>query len=388
MYKNKILVLGAGYAGLSFLKNLTAKSINNCEITLINTNSYHYHSALLHKVASGECDSRAIYNLKDVIDEKINLVVDSVVDIKKDKVVTKNGEYKFDYLVIALGYSIEDFGIQGVKKLPSLSNYEEALEIKKDIYQKLDNYKFTNDKKDLSFIICGGGLSGVELAGSLSNELKKYAKKINVDENELNICIVEALPYILPIYDEKLRDMAKSKLESMGVKVYLNSKILSASNDSIVVENLGEIKVNTIIWTAGTRGNDLIKNLDFKQIRSRIEVDEFLNPIGFEKNVYAIGDNSAFILKNSKPHIQSAQISLKMGKYVAKSIQAKLNGEKDIEKFSFKSLGSVCSIGDNYALGEVLGFKVSGYLGHIMKILIERKWDFILDNLRGFFKNI
>ncbi|ASM36883.1 NAD(P)/FAD-dependent oxidoreductase [Campylobacter sputorum] len=386
MYKNKILVLGAGYAGLSFLKNLTAKSINNCEITLINTNSYHYHSALLHKVASGECDSRAIYNLKDVIDEKINLVVDSVVDIKKDKVVTKNGEYKFDYLVIALGYSIEDFGIQGVKKLPSLSSYEEALEIKKDIYQKLDNYKFTNDKKDLSFIICGAGLSGVELAGSLLNELKKYAKKINVDENELNICIVEALPYILPIYDEKLRDMAKSKLESMGVKVYLNSKILSVSNDSIVVENLGEIKANTIIWTAGTRGNDLIKNWDFKQIRSRIEVDGFLNPIGFEKNVYAIGDNSAFILE--KPHIQSAQISLKMGKYVAKSIQAKLNGEKDIEKFSFKSLGSVCSIGDNYALGEVLGFKVSGYLGHIMKILIERKWDFILDNLRGFFKNI
>lgn len=386
MYKNKILVLGAGYAGLSFLKNLTDTTLNNSEITLINNNSYHYHSALLHKVASGECESRAIYDLKSVLDESINLVIDDVVDIKENKVVTKNSEYEFDYLIIALGYGIESFGIKGVEKLPSLSNYKQALDLKNNMYEKLNNYKFTQNKKYLSFIICGGGLSGIELAGSMSNELKKYAKKIGIDENEIQICVIEALPYILPIYDEKLRNLAKNKLEDMGVKLYLNAKIISVSNDGVEIENLGKIKANTIIWTAGTKGNSLIESLSFKQTRSRIQVDDYLNPIGFGKNIFAIGDNCAFNVAE-KPHIQSAQISLKMGKYVAKVVQDRINLKTDIDKFNFKSLGCVCSIGDNYALGEVLGFKVSGYFGHIMKILIERKWDFILDNLGGVFKN-
>lgn len=387
MYKNKILVLGAGYGGLSFLKNLAQTTLNNCEVTLINQNSYHYHSALLHKVASGECKNRAIYELNEVLDDRINLVVDSVVDIKKNMVITVHGEYIFDYLVISLGYSIEDFGIIGVNKLHSLSNYESSLSLKEEIYEKINNYKFTNDKKDLSFIICGGGLSGIELAGSLSNELKKYVRKIGIDERELNICIVEALPDILSIYDQKLRNTAKKKLESMGIKVYVNSKITSVSWDEIEIEYFGKLKANTIIWTAGTKGNVLVKNLHFKQNRSRIEVDEYLHPITGEKNIFAIGDNSSFILENGKAHIQSAQISLKMGKYVATSLESMINSQNNIEKFSFKSLGSVCSIGYGYAVGKVLGFKVSGYFGHIMKVLIERKWDFILDNLKGLFKN-
>ncbi|PSM53272.1 NADH dehydrogenase [Campylobacter blaseri] len=378
----KIIVVGAGYAGLSFIKGLTENIFSKAEVTLINNNSYHYHAAQLHKIASGEADKSVIYDIEKIIDKRVKFVVDDVTKIGKDYILAKNGKYEFDYLVLSLGYEKEMFGIEGMDDAFDLGNYEKSLAIKDEIYNKINELK--NSKIDeLNIVVCGGGLSGVELAGSLATELKEKEGKNNFEFNRVNIIIIEALPNILPMYDKDVVQKATQILENLGVKIMTNSKIIKKDDDGIEIENFGSLKGDIVIWTAGVKGNSLIDNSCFKSYRGRVEVNEYLKPKSCIEEIFIIGDIAAFKdKKTGKFYNPTAQIACQMGTHLAKIINAEL-GLAKVPKFSYKNKGSVCSIGKNYAVGNIFGKNIYGKFAVIMKEIIEKKWNFALEGFKG-----
>lgn len=379
----KILVLGAGYAGISFLNNLDEEMLDNNEVVLINNNSYHYHTALLHKVAGLECEERAKYPLKDIIDDRVKIVYEKVIKIEKNIVITDENKYNFDYLIIALGYGIETYAIQGAQKLPCLINFEKSLEIAKNIQTKILNFKNSKNLDDLKFIICGGGLSGVELAGILQENLKKLCEQYDILFENVEISIIEAMDRVLPMFSATLSQKAAQFLRNLGIKLHLNAKIISVKDNEIAVKSGEKFSANTIIWVVGTNGNEILQNCDFVLNKGRIEVDQFLR---VSENIFAIGDICAWSDESGKINAQSAQISLKMGRYAAKSLNLMLKNQ-NLTPFKYKSLGAVCSIGSKFALGRIFGVEISGAFGSLMKNLIERKWDLMIFGIRGLFKN-
>ncbi len=391
MQKKKILFLGAGYATLSTIKALPDEFFAKVEVSLINNNSYHYHTILLHKVASNEDIYSSKYDLLPLLNPKINFFQDEVVKISKDKVFTKNKEFDFDILVCGLGFEKETFGIKGMQEYAlSIDNYENALKINENIYEKIKSYKHSQNDDDLKIVVCGGGLSGIEFIASLAKELRALCGKEGIAYEKIKLSIVEAMDQILPMFDKNLALKARNKLEQLGVKVYEKSKIIECEKNGIRLEGGEFIKANTIVWTAGVRGNAVIENsTDFPSIRSRIEVDAFMHPLNVENSskYFFIGDNSIF--KNPKtntPYPPTAQLALREGAYVAKALMAMVDEKEFKQKFSFISGNTVCSIGNDYAVGTVLHKPISGILAIKLKIFIEKLWQYQLIGLKGFFK--
>ncbi|WP_172586648.1 NAD(P)/FAD-dependent oxidoreductase [Campylobacter sp. P255] len=391
MQKKKILFLGAGYATLSAIKALPDELFEKAQVSLISNYSYHYHTILLHKVASNEDIYSSKYDLLPLLNPKINFIQDKVLKISKDKVFTQNGEFDFDILVCGLGFAKETFGIKGMQEYAlSIDNYENALKINEVIYNKIQDYKNTHNEDDLKITVCGGGLSGVEFVASLAKELKTFCQKEQIDHDKIELSLIEAMDQILPMFEKKLALKAKHRLEQLGVKVYEKSKIIECEKNGIKLDGGMFIKANTIIWTAGVRGNSVIENsTDFPSTRSRVEVDAFMHPLNVENasKYFFIGDNSLFKdPKTNTPYPPTAQLALREGAYVAKALKALVDEEEFKQEFSFVSGNTVCSIGNDYAVGTVLHKPISGYLAIKLKIFIEKLWQYQLEGIKGFFK--
>lgn len=274
----KVLMLGAGYGNIALLTTINKDVFSQAEFTLINNTSYHYKTIALHDVASGKHDKRVLFPLQEILDERVNLIQDSVISIDSKSVKCVNAEYEYDYLVVGLGFSADSFGIPGVGVYTqSITSYDSAKNIYKNIEEKLQAYINDKDSKNLSFIVCGGGFTGIEFAGSLAQEVKKQCETRGIDFNLVKIYCVEAMPKILPMFSENLMQLGLTKLKELGITVLTSSKILECKMGAVVIERDGkneEILANTIIWTAGVKGNEVIANSSFfKSGRSKVEVD-------------------------------------------------------------------------------------------------------------------
>lgn len=385
MSDKRIILLGAGYANLSVLKALNKSTYEQAEITLINKNPYHYHSILLHKVASDEGLKGVTFELPKILNPKVIFKEEEILSIEKNKIVTNKSIYEdFDYLCLGMGFEKNTFGIKGMEEYAGdIGSYELALKVRDRIYAHVNNKDAT--KEDLSFIICGGGLTGVELAGSLAVTLRDRHEEVF---KKSTIYLVEALPNILPMLSTKLIDLARKHLADLGVKVLENSKITECIEGGIKIEKDGveeTIKGNTTIWTAGVQGSHLIAKSNFTQARNKIEVDNNMHPINEEdkSRYFVLGDVSA--LKNSSGngfHAPTAQLAIAQGTHVGRMLNAKVKGKSHSEQFNFNGSNTVCSIGKGYAIGSVGGREFSGYLGHLVKMAVEKKWEFTLKRLK------
>lgn len=366
----KILVLGGGYAGLSFIKNLDSNIAKSANITLISNTNFHYKSILLHEVVSHRDDITIPYS--NILPNFINFINDEIIEIKEDIVIAKNNQYEYDILVVALGFNSDDFGIKGVKEYAySMVNYNNCL-VLNDMIEKQTNG---------DIVVCGAGFSGIELIGNLAYKFK--------NSNNIKLKCIEAMPMILPMFDSDNALYAKKYLEKLGVEFYLEHKILEIKQDSIIVENngkQGEIKSNLTLWTAGVKGNAIIESSKiFDSKRSKVEVNGYLNPINCNNNnIFIIGD-CALVKdnKNGRYHAPTAQIALKEGEYLARIINAKIKNQPLNKQFVYSNQGTICSLGKDCAIGVVGNKVVKGKLASILKKLIELKWDFKLKGLKA-----
>ncbi|MDO7253286.1 NAD(P)/FAD-dependent oxidoreductase [Helicobacter cappadocius] len=396
MQKPRILLLGAGYGCLSAVKKLTHKDFTNAQITLISNQDYHYHTVLLHEVASGAKLKGIKYPLKDILPSEITFIQDTITQIQpsSNQVIGQNGIYDYDYLVIGLGFDSDSFGIKGIEEYSlSMTSYESSINIKNHIDQKFENYKNNKDINELKFIICGGGFSGVEFATSLAQELNIKAKKADIPKGNIKISCIEAMPHILPMFDNILSTQASKRLQELGIEVLENSKILECLKDGVIIEKDGKsskIHGNTIIWSAGVKGNKVIQNsTEFQSARSKIEIDEYLHPKEVLPNrdkIFIVGDCGA--LKDPKTgrfHAPTAQISVREGAYVGETLHCIIQGHSIEKTFYFEPKGSICSLGKGYGLGIFMDRKISGSFAYTVKRSIENLWVMKLKSVLGIF---
>lgn len=380
MKKQKIVILGAGYAGLKTAKQLQKKNVN-AEIVLVNKNDYHYESTQLHEVAAGtEPASKITFKIEDVLSkDKVTFIQDTVTLInKEDKVVTlaNKGELTYDYLVIALGFESETFGIPGVDdySLP-LVNIVTAEAARAHLDKTLANYASSKDDKDLSIVVCGAGFTSIEYLGEITNRIPKLASKLNFPKEKVSITCIEAMPTLLPMFSEKLGTYGIDVLKGRGVNFKVGTPIKEIKDGAVVYEENGErkeVEANTIIWTTGVKGSTVVGASGFAERRGRVMVEADLT-VENHPEIYMIGDVSCVMDKAAdRPFPTTAQIALKQGEYVGDHLAARLaNGTT--EAFTFEPLGTVASIGNNVGIGNVMGKEVKGYIGSIMKKNIINK---------------
>src|SRR5690625_2118768 len=198
--RKKILVLGAGYAGLTTMSRLQKTlGFQDADITLINKNEYHYEATWLHQVAAGTIHwEEATYPITKVINtQKVRFVPAEVTAIHRDeqRVETNQGEFEYDILVVALGFESESFGIEGMDQhAHTIVDPESALAARQEIEKNFANYRSSGDEKDLAILVGGGGFTGVEYLGELTESIPELCEKYAIDKNKVKITCVEAMP--------------------------------------------------------------------------------------------------------------------------------------------------------------------------------------------------
>lgn len=381
--RKKVLVLGAGYAGLSTVSKLQKIiGVQEADITLINKNEYHYESTWLHETAAGSMNwEDGVYPIAKVVDNmKVRFIPAEVTKINRDQqiVETTQGEFEFDTLVVSLGFESESFGIKGMDEFATtIVSPETAVTTREEIEQNFIKYKTSKDPKDLSILVGGAGFTGVEFLGELVETLPELCKIHGIDYNDVKITCVEAMPSMLPMFSDELTQYAVDFLESRGVEFMLGTAIVAANENGFVVkvnEEEVQLEASSVVWTAGVRGSRLMEESFEGVKRGRIIVKEDLTIDGYP-NIFAIGDVAAVMNgtgENARPYPTTAQIAMQLGEHTAKNIKLSLNGEK-MEPFSYDDKGTVCSLGAKDGIGVVFGREIKGKSAAFMKKVIDTR---------------
>lgn len=375
----EVTILGAGYAGLRALRELQKQS--ELHVTLVDHNDYHYEATDLHEVASGnQPKEKIIYPIKDVVDPKVTTFIqDEVEKVDPDQQVIElknNQPLHYDYLVVALGFESETFGISGAKENAlEMVDVETAEKVYDHIQAMMKKYKETKDKKYLRLVVCGAGFTGIELVGALHDGKKRYAQIADVDPSEIEIYCIEAVANILPQFDDQLTQYCLDYLDKWDVHLLTSSPIKAIKPERVVYSNNDtnkELEAGTIIWTTGVSGSHVMGESGFSEKRGRVMVNDDLTDPD-HNNIYIIGDVAAVMDKESeRPYPTTGQISLQMGEQAAKNIMQQAKGEAT-KNFTYKNLGSVASIGNTHAFGYVGSTDVKGYPASFMKKMIMNR---------------
>lgn len=379
--RKKILVLGAGYAGLQTVTKLQKiLSHQDADITLINKDEYHYEATWLHETAAGTIDwEEGVYPINKVIDtQKVVFVPAEVTAIDKEsqQVETTQGTFDYDILVVALGFESETFGIEGMAEhAHSLVNPQTALAARQEIERNFAKYKQSNEDKDISILVGGAGFTGIEFLGELVESIPELCERHGIDYNKVNLTCVEAAPKMLPMFPENLVEYAMQYLKDRGVNFMVGTPIVAANENGFVVEIDGEkqqLEASSIVWTAGVRGNRLMDDSFDGVKRGRVMVNADLRIEGYE-NIYAIGDVAAVMNgEESRPWPTTAQIAMQLADHTAKNIQLSLQGDK-LQPFSYNDRGTVCSLGSKDGIGLVMGRQIKGRKAAFMKRVIDSR---------------
>jgi len=383
--RKRVVILGGGYAGLQTATKLQKLvSSQDCDITLINKNEYHYESTWLHEASAGTREYQdCLYPIASVLNQsKVDFVTAEVTKINKDEktVETTKGTFNFDILVVALGFESETFGITGMKEHAfQIENINTARRIATHIEERFAHYANSTDKddKDLAILVGGAGFTGIELLGELAERIPELCKEYNIDQSKVKVTCVEAAPKMLPMFSETLVKYVVDYLEARGVEFKIATPIVAANENGFVVkvdEKEEQLYANTVIWAAGVRGSRLMEESFDGVKRGRIIVREDLRIDGYD-DIFVIGDCSAVMVgegDNKRPLPTTAQLAMQQGEFTADAVRRLLNNEK-LATFEYDDKGTVCSLGSHDGVGVVFGKEITGKKAAFMKKLIDTR---------------
>jgi NADH dehydrogenase len=383
MNKPKIVILGGGYGGIITSKTLEKllKS-GEADVTLINKHEYHYITTQLHKTGVGTATDRQIaMSIPELINSgKTHFLKATVsnVDTTNQEVHLEGGEtVKYDYLLVALGFEGQTFGTPGVKEHAfEIRSFRSSKAIYHQIKKQLNLYKEDQDPSRLTFVVAGGGFTGIELLGELSDGLPKLCKEYDVPFEKVQIIGIEAAPSVIPFFPKQSVQYTTEVLEKMNIKLITSTKILECTPDKVILENNIEVPTKTIVWSCGVQGNTIVRNWGLPIEKGKLAVDSHLR-VKNAKNVFSIGDCSLFMKDEKTALAPTAQVALQQAPVCAKNIVASLRGES-LTTFEYHHKGSVASIGLGAGVGKVGNVRLSGLIGAFMKLVIEARYLFNL----------
>ena len=376
---SKIVVIGGGFGGLSFLKK--ARKSNN-EFTLIDKTNHHLFQPLLYQVATAVLSPADItVPIRNLFknDNNVKITLGEVVDIRREKkqvVLINDDVIDYDQLIISTGASYSYFGNEDWGKYSNgLKNINDALDIRDKILKAFEKAENETDKKKqkkyLNFVVIGGGPTGVEVAGSIAEIAFKDINKEyrNFNSNDSNVYLIEAGSNILPSYSSKLSNKASKYLKKMGVEIKINEKVEDIE-DMLVTTDKGKIESDNIIWAAGNKASSLIELLDTEMdTEGRAIINQDCS-IKKDDSIYVIGDAANFKGVNGEPLPGIAPVAIQQGKYVG--FNTKNNISKENRKpFKYRDKGMMATIGGFKAIGVVGKFEISGFIAWLFWSLIH-----------------
>ncbi len=374
----KIVVIGGGFAGLNLCKNIDH---NKYEVALIDRNNYHCFPPLFYQIASsGLVPANICFPFRRELTKLKNVHYHmghvKNVDTANRKVTTSYETIDYDILVIAAGATNNYFGMENLSRETfGIKTASEAMHTRDEILDRLERGALCDDperrRQLLSFLVVGGGPSGVEIAGAIG-EMKKYilAKEYpEISPDEMTITLVEASGSLLGAMREKSQKKALHDLQQLMVNVRLNTAMKSYDNKYVEFADGHKEYYETLIWTAGVKGEP-IPGLPAETLGrgNRIIVDEFNRVKGYEDSVYAIGD-IALMVSDEYPagHPQMAQPAIQQARNLAKN----LNLGEFKSPFRYHDKGSMATIGKNKAVADLPKYSFSGVFAWLAWLLIH-----------------
>jgi NADH dehydrogenase len=371
MQQIKIVIVGNGFGGIYALKGLHKLFGRSprVHITLVAENNYFLFTPLLHEVATGGVSPE---NIIEPIHKTIGHYLDQfhigrveLVDIKSHTVRVGGATIPYDYLVLATGAETNYFDTPGAEQyaLP-LKSIENAIAIKNRVIEMLEKASYLTDRearqKMLTFVIVGGGPTGVELAGELAEFVKdtfsKYFAKDVIDD--IKIILMQKGGELVMQFEPELRAKSLEVLTRKGVHVMLDAAVTEVGESFIKVENHDMISVGTVIWVAGVKPTQVKFDIEVPLAKDgRIITTRELN-LETHKEIFVIGD-LAYVSDGASPLPQLGQVAVKQGRFVARNIKNMVE-EKRLDGFVYKSSGNLMSLGQWMAVGQIGGYTFSG----------------------------
>lgn len=385
-----IVVLGAGFGGLNAVSTLLHRlpPESGWKITLVDQHNYFLFTPLLYHAATGLVDpSSVLFPVRSLSHaENFEFREASVrdIDFRRQVVHLDDGQLSYDYLVLALGSVTNFFGQEDeLRDALTLKTTADAIRVRNrliDAFERADISDPNERQSCLTFVVVGGGATGIELAGAIQGlirgTLARQYPHIRPEESRLIVC--EAMSEILPGLPRDLAHYAEQRLRDQGVDLRLNTPVARVTADGIVLKSGEMIPSRTVVWAAGVRPAPLANWLDVPKLKNgRILVNEFMQ-VQNVPNVYALGDIAAFIdQETEKPLPPTAAIAVRQGKALAEILAARLEG-KQPQPFRYVPVGELVSLGRHEAVADVKGVKVTGFPAWLL-------WRaFYLTQLMGF----
>jgi NADH:ubiquinone reductase (H+-translocating) len=363
--KPKIVVAGAGFAGISTLEELSKQlPPNAADVTLIDQNNYNLFTPLLYQVATGAVDSSNLtYPLRRFCAVRgYRFVCSRIHGINPmDRVITTDGgQIEYDYLVLGLGSQTNYFGMQEVQDRSfSLKTVTHAHHLHRQIVRNFERASQISDPEErrrlLTFVVVGAGATGIELTGSLhdlvQHNMIRYYPEIGNDEAK--IVLVEASNHVLPGINERIGELALTRFEELGIEVLLNTMVAGIRDNCVVTRSDELIRGDIIVWTAGIRPSPISAGLAIEKARDgRVVVDEHLR-IPALPNIFALGDIAASTDPQTGQTLPpNAAVAVQEGEVTGANLARLVRGEP-LEPFSYQPIGELIALGRLRAAAEL-----------------------------------
>ncbi len=383
--REKIIIIGGGFAGLQLAKTLNNK---NKKIIVIDRMNHHMFQPLFYQVACGRIEpSNISFPFRKIFQRSRNTQY-RMTEVQKilpeqNKIVTADGEFSYDKLIIATGCKTNFFGNEKMEQLAyGMKNTQEAISIRNHIlltFEKMIIEKTRTDDGNWNIVIVGSGPTGVELAGAFAEMKKDILPRDypNMNFDNLKIILISATDKPLNVMSQEAQNKSETYLKDLGVELMAGERVTDYNGDRVFLESGKEIPSNNVIWAAGVTGN-VIPGLNPEiMVRNRYKTDRYNRVEGYD-NIFAIGDIAHMETpKYPQGHPQVANVAINQGKNLGKNLLKKSTNQW--QEYEYEDLGSMATIGKHRAVVDLPKWKFQGIFAwyfwmflHLMLILSVR----------------
>jgi NADH dehydrogenase len=374
-----VVIIGAGFAGLETARGLAHAPVR---ITLIDKNNHHLFQPLLYQVAiAGLLPSQIAYPVRAIFRKQANLTFQmgevTAIDFKEKFVKLDGSAIAYDYLVIAAGARTNFFGFDALEKYGlQLKDVDTAVTTRNHLLKMFEeaSHEAQPEKRKamLTFVIVGGGPTGVETAGMLGELITHVMKKDYraLDLNEARVILLEAAPNLINAYPDELRRSALKLLQNKNVDVRLNTKMQDYNGQRVLLGDGSTIETQTLIWTAGAKAAEIIDSLDVeKASMGRVRINPTLNLPQFPET-FIIGDAAFLLDENGQPLPMLSTVAIQQGHAAAKNIRRIMEGKEPLI-FRYKDPGLLATVGRNAAVARIFGISFSGFIAWVIWVFLH-----------------
>lgn len=392
---HEVVVIGGGFGGLNAVQGLKGADVH---VTLVDRRNFHLFQPLLYQVATAALSPGDIASPLRVIfrrQSNVSVLLGEVIgfDLAGRRVLLQDGELPYDTLVVATGSRHAYFGHDAWERVaPGLKTVEDALDIRRRIFTAYEAAERETDparrRAWLTFVVVGGGPTGVELAGAL-REIAALSMRDNyrrVNPDEIQVLLLEMSDRVLPPYTPAISLRARQQLERLGVAVRTGSKVTAVDAAAVTIEAEGATEViptRTVLWAAGVQASPLGRALC---AQAGCETDRIgrviVNPdltVPSHDEVFVIGDLAHLAQPDGKPLPGVAPVAMQQGKYVAKAIRARLAG-RPVAAFHYRDKGSMATIGRAAAVAQIGPLRLGGYPAWLAWLFVHLLYIVEFDN--------